>query len=80
MFAGAHIRRLGARAIADAVVALDDDAADAAPSELDGRRKADRAGADDQDVGVPAVRHRRVFLAACAHGVGRPIGGMVSGA
>jgi hypothetical protein len=50
VLARAHVRRLGARAVADAVVALDDQAAAAALAELDRRRQADRARPDDENV------------------------------
>jgi methyl-accepting chemotaxis protein len=49
VLAGAHVGGLGARRIADAVVALDHQArSDAAVPQLDGQRQSDGAGADDQ--------------------------------
>ncbi len=55
MLARAHIGRLGARRDTDAVVLLDDHATHAALPKLDGERKADGAGADDQDLGLDGL-------------------------
>ena len=60
MLARAHIGGLGARTVTDAIVALDDEAATAAPAELDRRGETDRAGAGDEDVDVVGrVAHQR---------------------
>ena len=59
----AHVGGLGARLMADALVLLDDDGADAAPSQLDRGGEAHRPGADDQHLGgIGRGYHRRVRL------------------
>ena len=50
VLAGAHIRRLGARGIAHTVIALHQQAADAAVAEFYGQRQANGAGAYDEDL------------------------------
>jgi hypothetical protein len=58
MLACPHIGGLGARAVTNPIVALDNDAANAAPPQFDARGQANRTCSDDQHLGVFMAHHR----------------------
>ena len=78
MLARAHIRRLGARAIAGPIIALDHDAAHTAQTKLDSCGEPDRPGTDDYDVGRD-IGQTTCFMhgpGATCYGIGKPMLGI----
>src|SRR5271166_6331744 len=53
MLTATNVCRLGARAVADSIVALDHDAANTPLPKLDGSGETDRTGTDDNNVAFP---------------------------